>query len=478
MLLHKPTRLGCRRLAFGILGSVALVVCLVAASMLLPAFQKARQKGPEQTNSAKKVFEGRAGRIVNIVTLNKSAQLQMQGSGVVLGPSPNTKTLLPSVQAHWWLEQGTDIVTNCHVLKDAEFIVVAPNDQHAYAGHIVYFDRDRDVAILRVRGNLSESEIPFAPDPSVGDRVFAIGNPQSLDRTLSEGIISRKLENSELLQTTAPISEGSSGGGLFDTAGRLIGITTATLKGGQNLNFVLRLDQSAAKTFWEARNGCCAPLPKNVWLGDKVVGFYKWDGEPSTTKWQDTYRKSTGFAGYMALKESVKAINDEYGSINEAYKNDPQRFERFLQARAERLLPVLTALVERFPEDLEACVEWLSCHTYAKNAPPKGQKVQEWVSRWPDSAPLFEQVAPELVKNGNTRGAHLLAQRVSESLSRPIEEDLHFSDPESQSHYKELLQTAAAQTSWITSVFNLSLRLLTEQSGEDFSVYHVPMPGK
>jgi S1-C subfamily serine protease len=84
----------------------------------------------------------------------------------------------------------------------------------------------------------------------VGERVFAIGAPEGLDLTLSEGIISRlevwKPEGVpdaesmvEQIQTTAAISPGSSGGGLFDQAGRLIGITTSSIRGAQNLNFAI-----------------------------------------------------------------------------------------------------------------------------------------------------------------------------------------------------------------------------------------------
>ena len=69
-----------------------------------------------------------------------------------------------------------------------------------------------------------------------------------LENTLGEGIVSglRKRRDVDLVQTTAPISPGSSGGGLFDASGNLIGITTFLLRDGQNLNFAI-----AADTFWK-----------------------------------------------------------------------------------------------------------------------------------------------------------------------------------------------------------------------------------
>jgi hypothetical protein len=75
----------------------------------------------------------------------------------------------------------------------------------------------------------------------VGQRVYAIGAPEGLELTLTEGLISslRDFEGSQYIQTSAAISQGSSGGGLFDTEGRLIGITAFFIAEGQNLNFAL-----------------------------------------------------------------------------------------------------------------------------------------------------------------------------------------------------------------------------------------------
>lgn len=75
----------------------------------------------------------------------------------------------------------------------------------------------------------------------IGDRVYAIGSPGGLTNSLSEGLISglRQSGNVKLIQTTAAISPGSSGGGLFNRAGQLIGITTFKLARGENLNFAV-----------------------------------------------------------------------------------------------------------------------------------------------------------------------------------------------------------------------------------------------
>ena len=75
----------------------------------------------------------------------------------------------------------------------------------------------------------------------VGESVYTIGSPSSLESTLGQGIVSglRTVEGRHLVQTTAQISPGSSGGGLFDGAGNLVGITRFTLKNSQGLNFAI-----------------------------------------------------------------------------------------------------------------------------------------------------------------------------------------------------------------------------------------------
>lgn len=79
----------------------------------------------------------------------------------------------------------------------------------------------------------------------VGEAVMAIGAPRGFSNTLSTGVVSqvRVLDGRRLVQTTAPISGGSSGGGLFDEKGNLIGITTFGIRDAENLNFAVSIDE-------------------------------------------------------------------------------------------------------------------------------------------------------------------------------------------------------------------------------------------
>jgi len=79
----------------------------------------------------------------------------------------------------------------------------------------------------------------------IGEPVITIGSPGGFSNTLSNGIISqlRLLDGQKLVQTTAAISGGSSGGGLFDAKGNLIGITTFKIRDAESLNFAISIDE-------------------------------------------------------------------------------------------------------------------------------------------------------------------------------------------------------------------------------------------
>jgi S1-C subfamily serine protease len=90
-----------------------------------------------------------------------------------------------------------------------------------------------------------------------GERVFAIGAPLGLDLTISEGIVSslRDMPQGRVIQTSAPVSPGSSGGGLFDAQARLVGIVTFQTRSGQNLNFAVPADWIAQMSNRSAPSG-------------------------------------------------------------------------------------------------------------------------------------------------------------------------------------------------------------------------------
>lgn len=145
------------------------------------------------------------------------------------------------------LDRNGHILTNYHVVEDAQSIQVTLFDGEAYSATLVGKDPANDIAVLRIEAP-PESLFPVAIGPSthlkVGQSVFAIGNPFGLERTLTTGIISslnRSLPGRKgrtmksIIQIDAAINPGNSGGPLLDSRGRLIGMNTAIAsRTGQN----------------------------------------------------------------------------------------------------------------------------------------------------------------------------------------------------------------------------------------------------
>jgi peptidoglycan hydrolase-like protein with peptidoglycan-binding domain len=145
---------------------------------------------------------------------------------------------------------GRDLLTNCHVVRGASVVSLEREGAQAMA-RVVSANADADRCILRISDSTPALPKwvrvrPYA-DVKVGERVFTIGAPRGLELSLTEGIVSSKrtLDDVRLIQTSAPISPGSSGGGLFDAHGHLIGITTFMLKDAQNLNFAIAAEEFA-----------------------------------------------------------------------------------------------------------------------------------------------------------------------------------------------------------------------------------------
>jgi serine protease Do len=143
-------------------------------------------------------------------------------------------------------------ITNCHIVEAAgeEIYMGVAGAESAEQARLVAANYEADRCVLEVR-NMDlrpVAGIRGFDALEVGEPVYAIGNPRHMDRTLSDGLLSAKrvIGDSRYLQTTAPISPGSSGGGLFDARGNLIGVTSFTLKGAQNINFAI-----PAEDFWK-----------------------------------------------------------------------------------------------------------------------------------------------------------------------------------------------------------------------------------
>ena len=143
------------------------------------------------------------------------------------------------------LREPSLVVTNAHVVRGVAQVMVRTWEGALLASvEVLHVDEKVDLAVLRVTGlKLTPLELADSALPPVGETVLAIGHPRGYEFTVSDGIVSavRALDDQgvELIQTTAPISPGSSGGPLVDMGGRVVGVCSLTLTEGQNINFAV-----------------------------------------------------------------------------------------------------------------------------------------------------------------------------------------------------------------------------------------------
>ncbi len=220
--------------------AIAIVIILGIWLILNPFAKKSRQPAEPRAITARgdlasdeintiEIFRSTSSSVVyitsialrrNLFSLNAVEIPQGTGSGIV------------------WDKSGM-IVTNFHVISDANSIQVTMADQTKWKASLVGVAPDKDLAVLQINApDNSLNPIPIGESDKllVGQKVFAIGNPFGLDQTITSGIISaldREIKAITgrlirgVIQTDAAINPGNSGGPLLDSAGRLIGINTA-----------------------------------------------------------------------------------------------------------------------------------------------------------------------------------------------------------------------------------------------------------
>lgn len=145
------------------------------------------------------------------------------------------------------------IVTNDHVVRDAESIQVKLSNENVYSGKVVGGDPKTDIAIIKinVKEELPVSVLGDSDKLQVGQWAIAIGNPFGLDRTVTVGVVSATgrsnmgIETYEnFIQTDASINPGNSGGPLLNVYGEVIGINTAIVAAGQGIGFAIPINMA------------------------------------------------------------------------------------------------------------------------------------------------------------------------------------------------------------------------------------------
>lgn len=212
---------------------VGLLALLAAAPLVLMG-QSASQRNPtppkivlgtaeataHSENRGREIYNECAGGVFLLYVKSGSGELIAQGSG--------------------FLVASRKIITNAHVAKAGEVVVeLGPARVPA---RVERMDEFNDLAVLTLDAEIIMKPLSLADAlPAAGDSIFAISNPEALEKTISEGVVSavRTLAGRQLLQITSPISHGSSGGPILNVDGKVVGVAVGTLESGQNLNFAV-----------------------------------------------------------------------------------------------------------------------------------------------------------------------------------------------------------------------------------------------
>jgi serine protease Do len=175
---------------------------------------------PQESQRAPSIYERHSESVVLLLVRD------LNGKDVALGSA-------------FWVAPKL-LVTNAHIV-DAGRIYVQIGPVRLPCS-VKATDHKNDLAILSVDVEIDATPLKLSSVvPKPGEPVFVIGNPEGLEKAISQGIVSgiRKFESRDLIQITAPISHGSSGGPVFDAQGDVVGVTVGMLESGQNLNFAI-----------------------------------------------------------------------------------------------------------------------------------------------------------------------------------------------------------------------------------------------
>jgi S1-C subfamily serine protease len=216
-----------------------------------------------QRKNAEKIYEKVNNAVVRIETLHEDNSPHGQASGVI-------------IKSKGW------VVTNYHVLGDANFLFAEHNGKEILLDSVIAIDMEKDIMIFQLHDAKNNPDFEKIPNLKIGDsdklkvgqKIFAIGSPLGFENTITEGIISGLRAASDstqsFIQISAPISSGSSGGAVLDDRGYLIGISNMIITGenAQNLNFAILINDvlNAAKALNKS------DLRANV--GDKTLYDY------------------------------------------------------------------------------------------------------------------------------------------------------------------------------------------------------------
>lgn len=252
------------------------------------------------------VFDNVKNSIVIVKTLDAKGKMKMQGSGVLISPGR--------------------IATGCHVLEGGKSYQVGQSQKFVPAT-LYAEDRDKEICLLDAKG-IKGKPVQFGKTMGLkeGAPVYAVGAPKGPEPSLSDGIVLKLLGGPPpLILTTAAISYGSSGGGLFDGEGRLLGITVFYLEGGQRVNFVIPVEWIG-----EVKPGLKPVVggrSQIEWV-NRAVALENLKDWPGLLDWcrmwaKDDPKNADPWVGLGTAYTELKRYNDAIGAFRQALRLNP-----------------------------------------------------------------------------------------------------------------------------------------------------------
>jgi hypothetical protein len=306
--------------------SVARLISGVCFLALLPL--------PGYALTPAQVFHKVKDTVVVVKTLDSQGKVKLQGSGV----------LLPSGR----------VATDCRVIEGGASYRVGRRGKRFLSATIYAEDGDKDICLLDAKGVQGKpARLGKAARLKVGDPVYAVGAPQGMGLSLSDGVVTQLRGGpAPMIQTTAAVSPGSSGGGLFDGEGRLVGLTTFYPEGTQNLNFAIpaewidevkpgRTPAAEGRSHFEWVKRAISLETTKDWRG-----LLEW-----CRKWTEREPKNADASNNLGnAHEGLKRLNDGIDAYRQAITINPKTIGAF----AWNELGLAYGHLERYNDAIEA----------------------------------------------------------------------------------------------------------------------------
>jgi serine protease Do len=247
-----------------IASAVRLLVAGLVFSLSIPALSAAKPVGPDFVELAKKlkpaVVNIRTAKVFKPRTFPQRPRMQSPFDNFFEEFFGQFNGQMPQQRARREQSLGTGflitpdgyVLTNNHVVSGADEVMVKLSDGREIKGEIKGLDEKLDLALIKISDKEAFQAVDLGDSDAleVGEWVMAIGNPFGLSQTVTAGIVSAKGRvigsgpYDDFIQTDASINPGNSGGPLFNAHGKVIGINTAIIAGGQGIGFAIPVNMA------------------------------------------------------------------------------------------------------------------------------------------------------------------------------------------------------------------------------------------